>query len=64
MSKVVLLFLIFICVMGIFGKLKLPKLPSLRMKRKNIDTAEKCKDCGSYLFKEVECNCKRKSGDK
>lgn len=63
MSKVVLLFLIFICIMGILGKLRLPKLPNFRIKRNKIDTAEKCPECGNYLFKGVDCNCSQETKD-
>jgi hypothetical protein len=63
MSKVVLIFLIFIIVLGIFGKLRLPKIPTLKSK-KRVEDARKCDACGSYLFKGVECRCKMKKGSK
>ena len=63
MSKVVLLFLIFIMVLGIFGKLRLSKLPTLKRK-KHVEEARKCETCGAFLFKGVDCRCKNKKGPK
>lgn len=63
MSKVVLLFLIFIMVLGIFGKLRMPKLPTMKRK-KGVEDARKCEDCGKFLFKDVTCGCKSKTGTK
>lgn len=63
MSKAVLIFLIFILLLGIFGKLRLPKLPMV--KRKNsMEQAIKCKSCGNFLFKNVDCNCNKKKKPK
>jgi hypothetical protein len=63
MSKVVLLFLIFIMILGIFGKLRLPKLPTFKRKTR-VEEARKCADCGAFLFKGVDCGCKNKKGPK
>lgn len=59
MSKAVLIFLIFIILLGIFGKLRLPSLPKLKRKS-SLDKPTKCKSCGSYIFKDIECSCKSK----
>jgi hypothetical protein len=63
MSKVVLLFLIFIMVLGIFGKLRLPKLPTFK-RNKGVEDARKCESCGAFLFKGVDCGCKNNKGSK
>ena len=60
MSKAVLIFLIFIILLGIFGKLRLPSLPNLKRKNSMAQT-KKCKGCGSYIFKGIDCSCKTKS---
>lgn len=60
MSKAVIIFLIFIVLLGIFGKLRLPTFPNI--KRKNsLSQAKKCKDCGAYMFSGIECGCKSKN---
>ncbi len=60
MSKAVLIFLIFIILLGIFGKLRLPSFPKLKRKG-SLDKATKCESCGSYIFKDIECSCKSKN---
>ena len=63
MSKAVLIFLIFILLLGIFGKLRLPKLPMIKRKG-SMEQAIKCKSCGNFLFKNVNCSCKKKKKPK
>ena len=60
MSKAVLIFLIFIILLGIFGKLRLQSFPKLKRKG-SLDKATKCESCGSYIFKDIECSCKSKN---
>lgn len=56
MSKVVLLFLIFIMVLGIFGRLRLPKVKN-PFKRKTVKATEKCETCGRYNLAGEDCSC-------
>ncbi|PIB26149.1 thymidine kinase [Amylibacter kogurei] len=58
MVKVVTLFLIFVAVLAIFGKLRLPQLPK-PLQRRKVATAQKCKTCGTYLFKGIDCACQK-----
>lgn len=58
--KAVTLFLIGMLVLGMFGKLRLPKVPS-RPKKKSVEDARKCKACGSYILGEGPCACKHKT---
>lgn len=60
MSKAVLIFLIFIILLGIFGKLRLPLFPKIK-RNSAMSQAKKCKECGSYMFKDIDCSCKTKS---
>lgn len=54
--KVVVLFLIGMLVLGMFGKLRRPKLPGIR-RRKQVQEARKCPDCGSYVIGDGPCPC-------
>ncbi|CUH75383.1 hypothetical protein [Tropicibacter naphthalenivorans] len=59
LAKIVFLFLAFIAVLGIFGRLKVPggaRLASL--KRKTLD-AKKCPDCGRYQIGQGPCDCRK-----
>ncbi len=56
MSKVVIFFLIFILVMGMIGKLRLPKLPSIRG-RKKVQASKKCPKCGRHNLTGKDCDC-------
>lgn len=51
--KIVTLFLIFMAVLAMFGKLRwiLPRRPKLM--------AGKCPDCGRYLIGKGTCPCKK-----
>jgi len=40
--------------------LRLPSLPNLKRKSSMAQT-KKCKGCGSYIFKDIDCSCKTKS---
>ncbi len=56
MVKVVTFFLIAILVLGMFGKLRMPKL------RKPRAGAKKCPDCGAYLIGKAPCPCTKTRG--
>ena len=53
--KAVTLFLIAMLVLGMFGKLRLPRLGS---RRKGIKTAKKCRHCGGYILGDGPCPCR------
>ncbi|MEM7240607.1 MAG: thymidine kinase [Pseudomonadota bacterium] len=55
MSKVVLLFLIGIAILGIMGRIRMPQL----FKKSRVKQAEKCAKCGTYQFDGVDCRCKK-----
>jgi hypothetical protein len=59
MVKVVTFFLIGIMVLALFGKLRMPRLPKIKH-RKGIDTAVKCKKCGTYKIGNKPCGCSKK----
>lgn len=52
--KIVILFLVFMGVIGMFGKLRMPKI--LRAGQK------KCPDCGRYRIGKGPCPCKTGKG--
>ncbi|MDG1235763.1 MAG: thymidine kinase [Amylibacter sp.] len=56
MSKVVILFLIFIMMLGIFGRLRLPKVKN-PFKSKTVKAAKKCERCGRYNTAGETCSC-------
>lgn len=59
--KAVSLFLIGMLVLGMFGKLRLPKTPSLKMRKSTkVAEAAKCSACGSYIIGEGKCPCQSK----
>ncbi len=45
MVKVVTLFLVFILVLAMFGRLRMPKINN-PMKRRGVQAGVKCKSCG------------------
>jgi hypothetical protein len=49
--KVISLFLIGMMVLAMFGKLRLPKIGSKKVKR--------CKKCGAHLIGKGACDCGR-----
>lgn len=56
MLKIVTLFLVFMAVLAMFGRLRLPKLPKLR--RTDLPKPRLCKSCGQYVLKGGSCpNC-------
>ena len=59
MVKVVTLFLIALMVLGMLGRLKMPKL-GRRKGRGKVAEARKCPDCGSYILSDGDCGCKNK----
>lgn len=59
MVKAVTLFLIVMIILGIFGKLRMPRLPGIGRK-KGIADARKCKRCGGYILGEGPCACETK----
>ncbi|KAB7613979.1 thymidine kinase [Amylibacter sp. SFDW26] len=59
MVKVVSLFLIVMMVLAMFGKLRLPKIPTLK-RRSHIENAKKCTTCGTYKIGDQPCKCANK----
>lgn len=57
--KAVSLFLVFILVLGMFGKLSLLK-PSF--KKPQLKKAKKCSSCGAFLIGNGPCACGKKRG--
>ncbi|MBD3625481.1 MAG: hypothetical protein HUJ24_08905 [Rhodobacteraceae bacterium] len=58
--RAVLLFLIVIAVMGMFGRLRLPRLPR-RGAGRALPKARKCPDCGAVIPGKGPCPCHRDS---
>lgn len=58
MSKAVILFLIFIMLLGIFGRLRLPKVKN-PFKRKTVKATKKCESCGRYNMAGETCSCEK-----
>nr|WP_323780316.1 hypothetical protein [Amylibacter sp.] len=56
MVKVVTLFLVFILVLAMFGRLRMPKINN-PMKRKGVKAGVKCKSCGRYSLAGEKCPC-------
>jgi hypothetical protein len=56
MSKVVIFFLIFILVLGMFGRLRAPKIKN-PFKRKTVKGTVKCKHCERYNLAGEDCTC-------
>jgi len=52
--KAVTFFLIAMLVLGMFGRLRLPG----GFKKKQIQMAKKCPDCGAYKVGDGTCPCK------
>ena len=50
--RIVLLFLAFMALMGMIGKLRLPKPPDIRRL-----TGRKCPNCGTYRIGSGPCPC-------
>ena len=60
MIKVVTFFLIAMLILGLFGKLRMPRLPGGR-KDPKIPAARKCRRCGAYVVGKGPCACEKKS---
>ena len=61
MVKAVTVFLIFILVLGIFGKLSLLRHLNPFRKTGTIKSGKKCPDCGRYSIAGEKCSCGGKS---
>ncbi|WP_425091465.1 hypothetical protein [Tropicimonas sp. S265A] len=55
--KIVMLFLVFMAVLAMFGKLRVPGVGKVALKKPT-----KCKSCGRYLFSNDPCSCKSRKG--
>lgn len=61
--KIVALFLVFIAVLGFFGKLRVPGARQLRQLRDRARLgAEKCPNCGRYKIGKGPCDCRKRKG--
>ncbi len=56
MVLVVSLFLIFMLVLAMFGRLRMPKIKN-PLRRDRVKAAVKCKKCGRYTLKGETCEC-------
>nr|WP_038650852.1 hypothetical protein [Roseibacterium elongatum] len=60
MVKIVTLFLIFMAVLAMFGRLRLPGLPGLK-RGKGLPKPRVCPDCGRYNLRGGDCpHCKER----
>jgi hypothetical protein len=62
--KIISLFLIFMVVLGMFGKLRFPwrgRLPG-RGAHGRLSRPRKCRDCGRFLIGGGDCDCKERRG--
>ena len=58
MLNVVFLFLLFIAVLGLMGKLRL--FGSGKRDQGRLTRPRKCRDCGRFLIGSGKCNCRKK----
>lgn len=58
--KAVTFFLIGMLILGMFGKLRLPRIPG-RKPRAKVADAKKCPKCGGYILGEGPCVCRQSS---
>lgn len=60
-SKIVVLFLLFMLVLGMFGKLRRKTIARLtgKLGRNRLARPDKCASCGKFLFGETACSCKQ-----
>ncbi len=56
MIRIALLFLIVMALIGLLGKLRMPKI-GRRKPGNAIEPARKCPKCGTYLIGDAECDC-------
>jgi hypothetical protein len=54
MVKIVTLFLVFMAVLAMFGRLRLPKLPRMT-RRRDLPRPRLCKTCGRYDLQGGDC---------
>ena len=52
--KIVTLFLVFMAVLAMFGRLRLPKLPKINT-RQGLPKPRRCSKCGHYNVKGGPC---------
>lgn len=59
--KTVLLFLVAMAVLGMFGKLRGPKLPKRGSDGRDVavQTARRCPSCGTYMIGKAPAECAR-----
>ncbi len=64
--KIISLFLIFMVVLGMFGKLRFPGSGRLsgRLGQGKLSRPKKCPDCGRFLIGGGPCGCSGKSDRK
>jgi len=55
--KIVFLFLVFMAVLAMFGRLRVPGIGKVALKK-----PVKCRSCGRYLFSNDPCQCKDRKG--
>ncbi len=62
--KIISLFLIFMLVLGMFGKLRFPGLGRLSGKggQGRLTRPRKCRDCGRFLIGGGKCECSAGNG--
>jgi hypothetical protein len=53
LAKIVVLFLIGMAILAMFGRLRMPQLPSIRLRRK----AATCPSCGRHQIGRGACPC-------
>jgi hypothetical protein len=53
LTKIVVLFLVGMAVLALFGRLKVPQLPTMRLRRK----AANCPSCGRHKIGRGPCPC-------
>lgn len=58
MVKIVTFFLIFIIILAMFGRLKLPRLRN-PLRKGLLQAGAKCKSCGRYSLTGEPCPCRK-----
>jgi hypothetical protein len=56
--KIVTLFLVVMVILGLFGKLRTPRIGGPRDQRQ-LGRPRKCAKCGRFLIGKSPCNCER-----
>lgn len=64
--KIISLFLIFMVVLGMFGKLRIPWRGRLqgRDAQGRLTRPRKCRDCGRFVIGGGDCDCRGGTGRK